>query len=651
MNSNYCAGRVGLRGNRIEGNFMGTDRDGGAGPSGFGLGVQGGCGVLAEGVDDTHIAYNTIAFNSKGVVVTNPPWAAPGAPPPMNVDIYANSIHTNVGPGIDLGNDDVTANDADDSDDGANGLQNFPEILAASEAGIMGELHSRPNREYRIDLYESRRCNTWGYGEGERYVSSFSAFTDGTGLASFSLAVPLTVERVVTATATLVPSSTEAGSASEGTSEFSKCQAVTAGTGVAITVESSRNPARSRDKYDLTVTVTGSPGAGAPTGVVELRDQAAGLPMAAGLLNKVPGTDSSRAVFPWGGFSTLNYLWGNRRIQARYKGDAAHPPTNSMELVQTVYREKSDFDNDGLSDVLLCDPSTNGTSLVSDQGGSFSPPLNLGFGGPGVSVLGTGEFGTGVSFAPAIVWEINGTLNGTLAANGMVGRSFNIPLNNGETFAALGSVFGDLADDVLVRDANGHYSAKLSWAGWASSPVGDQSGTATPHLERVGDFNGDGNLDLLLRDPATGQYTIWLVGGRSTTGSYPLMDSGPASPPTQGATVAAVADFDGDGKSDIVWQTTGSGGSFRITLQDGRTARTTVQPAASDTLQVLGTAFFDEDGAGQGRSSGGRASLIVRDTASNQLDAWVNIGVDAQGVPQFAAPRQLASSNLTVCAP
>ena len=59
--------------------------------------------------------------------------------------IEKNSIHDNVGLGIDLGDDGVTANDNDDSDSGPNNLQNYPTIVNyAMGAACLREFHLVP---------------------------------------------------------------------------------------------------------------------------------------------------------------------------------------------------------------------------------------------------------------------------------------------------------------------------------------------------------------------------------------------------------------------------------------------------------------------------------------------------------------------------
>jgi hypothetical protein len=68
----------------------------------------------------------------------------------------------------------------------------------------------------------------------------------------------------------------------------------------------------------------------------------------------------------------------------------------------------------------------------------------------------------------------------------------------------------------------------------------------------VGDFNGDGKSDILWRNASTGEVDMWLMNGLASTASVPLL----AAPSW---VVAGVGDYNGDGKSDILWRNTTTG--------------------------------------------------------------------------------------------
>ena len=51
-------------------------------------------------------------------------------------------------------------------DAGANNLQNFP-VLTAASGGVDGILNSRPNTTYRIEYFGSASCDPSGHGEGQ----------------------------------------------------------------------------------------------------------------------------------------------------------------------------------------------------------------------------------------------------------------------------------------------------------------------------------------------------------------------------------------------------------------------------------------------------------------------------------------------------
>jgi hypothetical protein len=134
--------------------------------------------------------------------------------------IRGNSIVDNHDPdsddelGIDLGADGVTGNDGGDVDGGPNGLQNFPELTDAVEAGgvttVSGDLDSVAG-DYTIDLYTSDSCDPSDNGEGAVHVG-FASVTPPS--FSFDTFDPVAIGDFITATAT---------SPTGDTSEFSEC--------------------------------------------------------------------------------------------------------------------------------------------------------------------------------------------------------------------------------------------------------------------------------------------------------------------------------------------------------------------------------------------------------------------------------------------
>jgi len=183
----------------IQGNFIGTDA---TGTSVFGSTTAGifvnhaGANGLIGGTDPA--AANKIANHRNGIVLRLAD----------TVSILGNEIFSNTVLGIDLGQNGVTLNDADDSDTGPNGLQNFPVLglasLNGSNLNLRGSLSSIPNMTFRLEFFANTLADPSGFGEGERYLGSTTVITDGTGNVSFdvSLAAPSSAGELITATAT-----------------------------------------------------------------------------------------------------------------------------------------------------------------------------------------------------------------------------------------------------------------------------------------------------------------------------------------------------------------------------------------------------------------------------------------------------------------
>jgi hypothetical protein len=186
-----------------------------------------GTGVWITGVASRNFigsdtgAGNLIASNNgAGVAVV-----ADGPIPPAGNDIVGNSMHSNGGPGIDLGNDGVTANDDDDSDAGPNELANAPTVTAVDRTfGFPGSrifctIQTRPSLTVLLDFYLSDAPDPSGFGEGKTWLGGKNLIVNNQGFASttFDASTFLPVGGYVTATATLLNSSAQV----LGTSEFS----------------------------------------------------------------------------------------------------------------------------------------------------------------------------------------------------------------------------------------------------------------------------------------------------------------------------------------------------------------------------------------------------------------------------------------------
>lgn len=207
--------------NRVRGNYIGTDANGGG--TTFG---NGGAGIMLGGstADDNLIGgdktgESNVIANNTGDGVSFLSSAGTG-----NL-VSRNLIHSNGGLAIDLADNGITNNDLDDPDTGANNLQNFPLISTAETFfggfRITGSLNSNANNTYRIEVYSNSTCDPSGNGEGQTFQESFEVTTGIGGDIAFTqtlTSASIPVGHFVTATATRL-------AAPFDTSEFSQCRA------------------------------------------------------------------------------------------------------------------------------------------------------------------------------------------------------------------------------------------------------------------------------------------------------------------------------------------------------------------------------------------------------------------------------------------
>ena len=230
-------------GNLIKGNLIGVQANG---VSALGNDLHG--VVIADSAANTTVGGasgegNLIAFNGgAGVFVLSG----------TGHSIQNNSMFSNSALGIDLGPAGVTANDNQDGDSGANGLQNFPVLTSASTSGggsnVQGTLNSTPSSSFTLHFYSSATADPSGFGEGQTLLDTAVVNTDGAGNASFNLnfAASVTPGHVVTATAT---------NGQGSTSEFSQARAITGTADLSVVKLASPNPVIVGSNITYTITV------------------------------------------------------------------------------------------------------------------------------------------------------------------------------------------------------------------------------------------------------------------------------------------------------------------------------------------------------------------------------------------------------------
>ncbi len=206
------------------------------------------------------------------------------------------------------------------------------------------------------------------------------------------------------------------------------------------------------------------------------------------------------------------------------------------------------------------------------------------------------------------VWYLNGSAYASAA---------NLPASADTNWQLMASadLNRDGQADLIWRHKTSGANAVWYMAGPAlawSAPL-PAATDANWQLAAVADFNGDGKPDLVWRHATTGQNAVWYMSGATYLSAASMMTVADTN-----WRIVAAADFNGDGKPDLVWRHQATGQNA-IWYMDGTTKiGDALLPAVADmNWQLEMAADFNADG---------KTDLVWRNYSTGQNVVWLMNG-------------------------
>ena len=256
-------------------------------------------------------------------------------------------------------------------------------------------------------------------------------------------------------------------------------------------------------------------------------------------------------------------LGGNQEIKATVK-----------ELVRTTIGNAANdvFTGDGLRDIVH---AGFGNDMIDGRGGDDL----IDGGGGNDTIYGGAGADTAVYSGARLQYHVDQFANGDLQiidlrpgspdGSDLVHEAEHFAFSDGTVTAAS-----------LVAPPSVHWSA--------STDIGTHPAGWQPSL--VGDFDGDGNSDVLWFNPANNNADLWSIQNGQWAGSTDL-GAHPA-----GWQPAAAGDFNGDGTSDILWFNPANNNVDIWKMSDGHWAGSSDVGSHPAGYEIAGAGDFNHDG-------------------------------------------------------
>jgi hypothetical protein len=246
----------------------------------------------------------------------------------------------------------------------------------------------------------------------------------------------------------------------------------------------------------------------------------------------------------------------------------------------------SDTNNNGFGDLIFQDNTTGDIFISVQPGGPIQSVA-----APGFTLIGTGQFTPDT--------DRNA---GLLLQDG----AGNLEVITGITGPAPTTTFTTTPLTLPVG---------VSTAGWTAITAAD--------------FNGDASSDVLLQDGA-GNGHILIMKANSTDAIGTVNSASTVTGPGAGWNITSSGDFNGDGKSDILWSNTTTGQTEVFLMNGGTVATTGAALNNGVNLKAVGTGDFNNDG---------KSDIAFQNQTVFSVSIWTMNGTVQSGAPiNIAAP-------------